>query len=294
MGSKRGRWSSSLIGKSDTVTRGTVDEPGIMTHTLKRCATCRVPQPRECFSRNRAQHDGLTGRCRVCDAAHRKDWKANNRERDALSKRQSRGRLKKRRQAETDLLAAYVTLLRETIKANHYTRSVPSGRSFYFEYRSAIVAFSEPANPHTARWLLGAGNGRVLELSRLWAPDGHTPTLLTEAIAYATRELRRHRPDVTALVSYADPEREHHGGVYKAASWAFLGRSPETRLYTAADGKPIARRALHAGERTFTPAEVAARGVTVTSVQAGKLRFARGLTARARRLIAKKADRLQQ
>ena len=159
---------------------------------------------------------------------------------------------------------------------------------------SALIVFSEPANPNTARWLLGTANGRVLELSRLWAPDGHAPTLLTEAIAYATRELRRHRPDVGALISYADPEHDHNGGIYRAASWTFLGRSSERRRYTAADGKPVARRAFHSGKHTLSPAEVAALGVTESSVEAGKLRFARGLTAGARRLIAKKADRLQQ
>ena len=258
-----------------------------MTTTLKRCASCSTPQPRECFARNRAQYDG-NGRCRPCDAAHRKAWKANNRERDALSKKQSRGRLKKRRQAEADALAARVAVLRETITKHHYTHSVPSGRSWYFEFGSAIVVFSEPANPHTSRWLLGAGNGHVLELARLWAPDGHAPTLLTEAIAYATRELRRFRPDVS-LISYADPLYDHNGGIYRAASWAFMGRSSENRRYTSASGMPVARRALHSGEYTLSPAEVAALGVTASKVEAGKLRFARGLTAKTRRLIARKA-----
>lgn len=261
-----------------------------MTHTLKRCAACRDLQPREAFTKNRAQSDGLNGRCRACDAAHRKAWKANNRERDALQKCQSRARLKKRLRAESDLLAAHVAKLQETIIAHHYTHSVPSGRSLYFEHAGAIVVFSEPSNPNAARWLLGAGNGRVLELSRLWAPDGHAPNLLTEALSHATRELRRHRPDVDALISYADPEHEHHGGIYKAASWVPLGRSKERRRYRDADGKTVARRAFHSGDQSMTSAEIAALGVVASMAPAGKLRFAKGLTAKTRKLVAAKVS----
>jgi hypothetical protein len=99
------------------------------------------------------------------------------------------------------------------------THSVPSGQSWYFEYSSALIVFSETGEPKRR--------------------------------ALAARHGERAR------------SRSH------------------AALFT---------RAKH----MLSPAEVAALGVTESSVEAGKLRFARGLTAGARRLIAKKADRLQQ
>ena len=70
----------------------------------------------------------------------------------------------------------------ETIKAKHYTRSVPSGKSHYLQFEDAIVVWSIQANNNIARFVLG-WNGNVWELSRLWAPDGHEKNLLTQAIS---------------------------------------------------------------------------------------------------------------
>lgn len=161
------------------------------------------------------------------------------------------------------------------IRANHYTRSVPSGESHYIAYETAIVVWSIPANAYLSRFLTG-GRGRVWELSRLWAPDGHRPNLLTEAISAAVHVLRCiENPDV--LVSYADPNAGHSGGVYRAASWAFHGRSTETRVYVGPDGLRVARRAFHSGSRSLTKPEIEARGYKEVRLP-GKLRFVRPLT----------------
>lgn len=63
--------------------------------------------------------------------------------------------------------------VQETLKRNHYTRSVPSGKSHYVRFGDAIVVWSISANKNIARFVLG-WQGCVWELSRLWAPDGTT------------------------------------------------------------------------------------------------------------------------
>jgi len=69
----------------------------------------------------------------------------------------------------------------EVIRRNHYTHSVPSGKSHYVAFKDCIVVWSIPANKNIASFILGwAGN--VWELARLWAPDGHEKNLLTQAI----------------------------------------------------------------------------------------------------------------
>lgn len=176
---------------------------------------------------------------------------------------------------------------KRTIIERHYTRSFPSGKSLIFRHESALVVISIPANYNLAAWL-GLGRGRVWELSRLWAPDGHEPNLLTQAIAEASRQF--HRLDLAdALVSYADPNAGHHGGVYKAASWVALGVSEEVRAYRDAAGQILPRRKFHSGTRALKKAEILARGYSELKLP-GKIRFARGLNRRGKKAVIKKAE----
>lgn len=172
----------------------------------------------------------------------------------------------------------------ETILARHYTRSIPSGKSVYIRFEEAIVVFSIPANKNIAKYL---GFEQVWELSRLWAPDGHAPNLLTRAISKAVDCFRTIEPEVEALVSYADPNVGHHGGIYKAASWIACGQSEESRLYKNAAGHVVSRRAFHSGRKSLRKAEILALGYTQLKGK-GKLRFVKPLTGKARRAFAKR------
>ena len=119
------------------------------------------------------------------------------------------------------------------IKQFHYSHSVPSGKSHYIQFGPAYVVWSIPANNNLAKFILGEP-GKLWELSRLWAPDGHGSNLLTQAISAAVGCIQQlERPN--ALVSYADTMqtgingRPHHGGVYRAASWVYHGRTDDCR-----------------------------------------------------------------
>ena len=170
-----------------------------------------------------------------------------------------------------------------TIIRRHYTRSVPSGKSHYLRFGDALVVFSIPANLNIAPFILGY-SGEVWELSRLWAPDGHAPNLLTATIKHAIRSLRIVEPGIDALVSYADPNAGHTGGVYRAASWIFHGQSEESRGYVSPTGEIKPRRAFHSGRNGMTRADIEGMGYTQTRAP-GKLRFVKPLTHRAKRAI---------
>ena len=173
-----------------------------------------------------------------------------------------------------------------TVRANHYTRSVPSGKSHYVAYGDAIVIWSLPANYNAARHFLpGVDEPVVWELTRLWAPDGHQPNLLTQAISAAVGVLKAQVPDIDLVCSYADPNAGHSGFVYKAASWIDAQRSEEVRAWRKADGTgPILpRRAFHSGSRHMNKPEIEALGYVQLKLP-GKYRFVRPLSRRARRL----------
>lgn len=166
--------------------------------------------------------------------------------------------------------------------AYHYTGSVPSGKSHYVRFGSAIIVWSIPANNNIAEFVLG-WPGNVWELSRLWAPDGHEKNLLTRAISAAVDVIRKlENPD--ALVSYADPNVGHKGGIYRAASWIYHGRAEEVRTYRGADGKTVARRAFHSGSAGMKKAEIEAMGFEELRMP-GKERFVRPLSRRARKAL---------
>ena len=174
----------------------------------------------------------------------------------------------------------------ETMRAHHYTHSVPSGKSYYVRFGDALVVWSIPANKNIARFVLGFDKGKVWELSRLWAPDGHMPNLLTQAISAAVRVIvKLEHPD--ALVSYADPNAGHKGGVYRAASWIYHGKSEEVRTYRAPDGTTTSRRAFHSGKRSMRKAEIEALGFVELKLP-GKERFVHPISKRAKRALRKR------
>lgn len=170
----------------------------------------------------------------------------------------------------------------QMIRERHYTHSVPSGKSHYIGFGDAIVVWAIPANKNLAKFVLGYP-GNVWELSRLWAPDGHEKNLLTRAISAAVGIIRRlENPD--ALVSYADPNAGHRGGVYRAASWIYHGQSEESRAYRGKNGEIVSRRAFHSGKRGMRKAEIEAMGFSELKLP-GKERFVKPLSRRAKRVV---------
>lgn len=170
----------------------------------------------------------------------------------------------------------------QVIRQHHYSHSIPSGKSHYVQCGAAIVVWSIPANKNLAKFVLGRA-GNVWELSRLWAPDGHEKNLLTQAISASVGVIKRlEKPE--ALVSYADPNVGHHGGIYRAASWIYHGQSEEARYYRDANGNTVSRRAFHSGRKGMKKAEILALGYVEHKLP-GKHRYVKPITTRAKRFL---------
>lgn len=171
---------------------------------------------------------------------------------------------------------------RSLIVAEHYTHSFPRRWTRSYRIESALVVFSYSANPNLERYLFAQPVG-LLELARLYAPDGHKANLLTQAIALALRTLRLDVPSCQAVVSFADPEHGHYGGVYQAASWLYTGRSMNPSAYRAPDGQIFARRAFHDKHGAYRPE-------TFEKIRTqAKYRYVKPLTHKAYKLLNIKA-----
>ncbi len=167
---------------------------------------------------------------------------------------------------------------RGTIIANHYTHSFPSRWSRTYRVSDALITFAYSANPYLENYLFTEKIG-LLELARLYAPNEHKPNLLTHAIKIALSQLRQDVPGCQAVVSFADPSRGHHGGVYQAASWLYTGTSINPSGYQDSDGHIHARRSFHDGSGSYRP-----EGMKKVRLPA-KFRYVRLLTRKSRRVL---------
>jgi hypothetical protein len=67
------------------------------------------------------------------------------------------------------------------------------------------------------------------ELVRVALREHQTP--VTRIVAIALRILRKTYPGLRLVVSFADPEQGHHGGIYQGGNWIYAGRSQASDEY---------------------------------------------------------------
>lgn len=113
----------------------------------------------------------------------------------------------------------------------HYSECMPAGKIIKIgAWEDArfigAVLFSRGANNR-----LGSPykleQTEICELTRI-ALTKHTAPV-SKIAAIAIRFLMRNSPGLRLLVSYADPEQGHHGGIYQAGGWIYVGSSQAQR-----------------------------------------------------------------
>ena len=115
----------------------------------------------------------------------------------------------------------------------HYSRRLPVGKLVKVGVWErgqfiGVVIFSRGANKSLGKpW--GLQQTEICELTRI-ALRAHE-NRVSRIIKIAMRFLARHVPKIRLVVSFADPEQGHHGGVYQAAGWSYVGMSNEQEEY---------------------------------------------------------------
>jgi hypothetical protein len=95
------------------------------------------------------------------------------------------------------------------------------------------VLFSRGATQHIGR-PFGLPQTEVAELTRVALAAHAAP--VSRIISIAVRLLGR-TAALRLLVSYADPGHHHHGGIYQAAGWFYLGQGEATTEYVDPNGR---------------------------------------------------------
>lgn len=121
----------------------------------------------------------------------------------------------------------------------HYSRSLPTPplvKIGVWENERFIgsVLFSRGANNNIGR-PYGLSSVAVAELTRVALSDHKTAT--SRIVAIAVRLLRQRSPGLRLVVSFADPNQGHHGGIYQAGGWVYCGATPPSHKYVDQHGR---------------------------------------------------------
>lgn len=115
----------------------------------------------------------------------------------------------------------------------HYSKSTPvpplvkigawEGQKFI-----GVVIFSRGASPYLLT-PYGLNQDEGCELTRV-ALTTHI-TEVSRIIKLAMIFLKKNSPKLRLIVSFADPQYGHHGGIYQAGNWIFAGDTAEGKEY---------------------------------------------------------------
>jgi len=80
----------------------------------------------------------------------------------------------------------------------------------------------------------------ICELVRVALTNHKTP--VSKIVSLAQKKLLSISPGLKLLVSYADPEEGHNGGIYQAMNWVYVGSSCPQRETLGTDGSIVHKR----------------------------------------------------
>ena len=108
----------------------------------------------------------------------------------------------------------------------HYSRLMPKSKLGKFgvwedgNFIGAVI-FGRGARDYGGTY--GLDQTECVELVRVALTDHKHP--VSQIMSYALSEVKRLNPRLRLIVSFADPEHGHAGGIYKAGNWVYTGMS---------------------------------------------------------------------
>jgi hypothetical protein len=179
------------------------------------------------------------------------------------------------------------------VRSWHYSGSAPGGLSYYGLLSDkrlvGVAGVGAGSYPGVAKsvWSLGDSTN-TKELRRLVTLNG------LEANAgsfFLSRVIKHLDPSVEVLVSFADAGAGHHGGMYQASNFLYLGETSASYHYVNANGFFVHKR------KPWDAARIAGRSETEQALLEGltrvddppKHKYAYAVSARARKELQQSA-----
>ena len=126
---------------------------------------------------------------------------------------------------------------KEFIRENHYSHSCHNGPSpCYGLYKSedliGCLVFATPCSENVRSSIFGKEcKSTVIELHRLFIIDDTPKNTESWFISRCLKRLKADRPDIKAVISFADSTEGHDGTIYKATNAKFCGMTTKATFY---------------------------------------------------------------
>lgn len=115
----------------------------------------------------------------------------------------------------------------------HYSKRMPKSKlvkigAWENDAFIGVVIFGVGATSDLVK-AYGLNSEQGCELVRVALRKHVTP--VTRIVSIAIRMLKKANPGLRLIVSFADPEQNHHGGIYQGGNWIYAGRSAASDEY---------------------------------------------------------------
>ena len=121
----------------------------------------------------------------------------------------------------------------------HYAKTVPVTNISYSVFNNknewcGVICYGLGANYRLGS-TYGVVSGQFLELTRM-ALNGKQEST-SKAMAISIKLLKKHKPLVKVLISYADKGQDHLGIIYQATNWIFVEQTDSSGIEVFYKGK---------------------------------------------------------
>ena len=129
----------------------------------------------------------------------------------------------------------------------HYSQAMPSGKLVKYgvwenDQFVGSVIYGRGANKDLGK-PYGLQQIEICELVRVALNKHETP--VSQIVAQSIKQLKQENPGMRLIISFADPDQNHKGGIYQAGNWIYNGRSLAADEYII-NGERIHGRSLRA------------------------------------------------
>ncbi len=146
----------------------------------------------------------------------------------------------------------------------HYSKSIPAGKLVKVgvwenDKFIGVVLFGRGANQNLSN-AYGLPQDEACELVRIALTKHGTP--VSKVMAIAIRFLKKTNPRLRLIVSYADPQQGHHGGIYQATNWLYAGKTKPQASFIL-NGKQIHKRSVMSKYKTNSLEKLQGMGLDI-------------------------------